>query len=184
MTDAWEQKMIADNLEINFTYEGNCKIALTLKNKPTLKQLEDLKNHVDNGKLLDVAIKKYRKKRSLDANAYMWIILQKISEKVNSSKEEIYREIIKRVGRFEITPIKNEAVDRWIKDWNDKGIAWHSEPLRSKLDGYTTTINYYGTSTYNTKEMSIVINEVVFEAKELGIETMAPQELELLLNYK
>lgn len=173
--------MIVKDLEINFTYEGDCKIALTLKGKPNMEQLEGFKTHINNNKLLDVTIKRYRKKRSLDANAYMWVLLQKMAEKLNSAKEEIYLTIIRRVGQFEIIPIKDDAVEHWIKTWNDRGLGWHSEEMRdSTLDGYTTTINYFGTSTYNTKEMSAVINEVVTEAKELGIETMTPNELKTL----
>ena len=36
---------------------------------------------------------------------------------------------------------------------------------------------YYGSSQYNTKQMSRLIDMVVEGAKELGIETLTPEEL-------
>ena len=174
--------MIATDIEINYTYEGKCKLILTLQKKPNMDDLQDLKAHANNNKLLDISIKKHRKKRSLDANAYMWVLLQKIAEKISSTKEEIYLNIIRQVGQFEMVPVADDKVEYWINAWNSRGLGWHSERLRgSKFDGYTTTINYYGSSVYNTEEMSIVINSVVDEAKELGIETITPDEINLLL---
>lgn len=174
--------MIATNFELNFDFDGNAKLIINLRDKPNMEQIKELKAHVENDKLLDVTIKKYRKKHSLDANAYMWALLQKMAEKLNSTKEEIYLNVVRQVGQFEMLPVVEEKVDYWINAWNSRGLGWYSEVLRdSKFDGYTTTINYYGTSVYNTEEMSIVINYIVDEAKELGIETMTPDEINLLL---
>lgn len=174
--------MIVTNFELNFDIDGNAKLIINLKDKPNLEQIKELKNHTENDKLLDVTIKKYREKRSLNANAYLWVLCQKIAEKLRTTKEEIYLKIVREVGQFEIVPIKAERAEYWIECWKSKGLGWHSEKLgSSKLDGYINTINYYGTSTYNTEEMSIVINYVVEEAKELGIETMTPDEINLLL---
>lgn len=174
--------MIVTDIDLNFTYEGKCKLILTLKNKPNMDEIDTFKAHTNNKGTLDAVIKKHRKKRSLDANAYMWVLLQKIAEKINSTKEEVYLNIIRQVGQFEMLPVADDKVEYWINAWNSRGLGWHSERLRgSKFDGYTTTINYYGSSVYNTEEMSIVINSVVDEAKELGIETMTPDEINLLL---
>ena len=51
----------------------------------------------------------------------------------------------------------------------------------SKLEGYTNTINYFGSSVYNTKEMSLLLEEIVTQAKELGIDTMTENEKKALL---
>ena len=62
-----------------------------------------------------------------------------------------------------------------------KGLGWQSEIMRdSKLDGYITTINYYGSSVYDTREMSLLLDEIVTQAKELGINTMTPNEVKQL----
>ena len=146
----------------------------------TPKQLMDWLYEQDKDKKF--ILKEYKEKRSLDANAYCWVLLQKISDKLGSSKEEIYRRIIKQKGTFEILPIKNEAIDTFTNAWQEHGIGWITETMKSKLDGYTNVIAYYGSSTYDTKQMAYFIDYIVEEAKELGIETMTPNELESLKN--
>lgn len=126
-------------------------------------------------------IKEHKKKRSLDANSYCWVLCKKIADELRITKEEVYRKAINEVGKFEIIPIKNEAIDTFINAWKSKGIGWICEVHnKSKIDGYTNLIIYYGSSIYNTKEMSILIDNIVQEAKQLGIETMTPSELEEL----
>ena len=107
---------------------------------------------------------------------------QKIAEKIGNTKEYVYKKVIREVGQFEIVPIRNDAVERWIEAWESKGLGWQSEIMRdSKLDGYTTTINYYGSSTYDTKEMHLLLEEIVGQAKELGIDTISDSEKEKLM---
>lgn len=124
-------------------------------------------------------IKEHKKKRSLDANSYCWVLCKKIADELRITKEEVYRKAINEVGKFEIIPIKNEAVDTFINAWKSKGIGWICEVFnKSKIDGYTNLIIYYGSSIYDTKEMSILIDNIVQEAKQLGIETLTPDEIE------
>ncbi len=157
-------------------------VLLTSKSNQTIQKIADLKEVTSKGKLLDVEIKQHRKKRSLDANGYCWILADEIAKKIGNTKEFVYREAIKQVGDFEILPIKNEVVDKWIRNWESKGLGWQSEVLdKSKLEGYTNTINYFGSSTYDTKQMSVLLEEIVFQAKELGIETITPREKEELI---
>lgn len=126
-------------------------------------------------------IREYKKKRSLDANAYAWVLCKKIADKLSITKEEVYKKNIKEVGKFEIIPIRNEAVSTFIRAWNKKGIGWLCEILdKSKIENYTNIIAYYGTSEYNTKEMSIFIEGLVYEAQQLGIQTKSPKEIEEL----
>ena len=126
-------------------------------------------------------IKEHKRKRSLDANSYCWVLCKKIADVLRITKEEVYRKAINEVGKFEILPIKDEAVRTFINAWSSKGIGWICEVLnKSKLDGYTNVIAYYGSSIYDTKEMSILIDNIVQEAKQLDIETMTPDEIENL----
>lgn len=125
-------------------------------------------------------LKEYKEKRSLDANGYMWLLIQKLSEKLNITKEEIYQDAIRNIGVYEVIPIKNEAVERFIEAWKHNGLGWICETTKSKLDGFTNIIAYYGSSTYNTKEMSRLVDLIVQECKQLDIETMTPEELSIL----
>ena len=141
-------------------------------------------DEMKDGKVYEADLKEHRKKRSLDANSYAWVLLGKLANKVGLPKEEVYREFVKDVGdNYEILPIRNDAVDKWIANWQSKGIGWVCDILgESKLDGYTNVITYYGSSTYDSLQMSKLINLIVDECKQQGIETMTPAELALLMD--
>ena len=108
--------------------------------------------------------------------------MDKIAEKIKSTKEDVYRELIKRVGVFEVLPIKEIAVNKFIKRWQSKGLGWVCDNLGAckTLKGYVNIVAYYGTSTYDTKEMARFIDEVVNEAKSQGIQTETPEQIEEL----
>lgn len=152
------------------------KILLVLNERESLSSLEELKEDK-----LSIEMKKYRKNRSLDANAYMWVLISKLEEKINISKDIIYKDAIKNIGVYEVIPVKNEAVERFIEAWTKNGLGWVCETTKSKLEGYTNILAYYGSSTYNTAEMSRLIDFVVQECKQLNIETMSKTELDSLI---
>jgi hypothetical protein len=169
---------LANNIRLSYTEKGQAEITLSLTSKPII---DDLKAICDDKKLLTIEISKQKKKRSLDSNSYLWILSQKIAEVIHSTKELVYQKTIRDVGQFEIVPIKDEAVERWIEVWNSKGLGWFAEVMEeSKLKGYTKVISYYGSSVYSSSEMSVLLNEIVGQAKELKIETLPPSELEAL----
>lgn len=151
--------------------------------KVNLRDATAFCDEMKDGKVYEADLKEHRKKRSLDANAYAWTLLGKLANKVGLPKEEVYREIIKDVGgNYEVLPIRNDAVDKWISNWSSKGIGWVCDILgESKLDGYTNVITYYGSSTYDSLQMSRLINLIQDECKQHGIDTMLPQELSLLM---
>lgn len=173
-------KSITNNIRLLFSENGIPEITLTLQTNKYQIQTEyaELKEFLTKGKTLDVEITQHKKKRSLDANSYCFVICQKIAEKIHSTKELIYQKAIKEVGQFEIVPIKAEAVERWISVWNSKGLGWFSEVMEdSKLPGYKKVISYYGSSVYSVSEMSVLIDNIVESAKEMGIETLTPDEI-------
>lgn len=135
---------------------------------------------------LDITIEKHREKRSKDANSYCWKLIQEIADRLGSTKEEIYREAIRDKGSFEIIPIKDKAVDKFINAWKKNGVGWIAEVFSdSKLEGFTNVIVYYGSSTYDKKQMSYFLDYIVQEAKSLGIKTMDEIEVEkMMTNYE
>ena len=138
-----------------------------------------MQESVRNGKKLAVEIKPERQRRSIDSNAYLWILCQKIAEVIGSTKDLVYRKLITDVGQFEVVPIRNDAVESFTRKWNGRGLGWHSEvESESKLNGYSRVICYFGSSVYDTKEMATLIDEAVSQARELGIETLPPDEIE------
>lgn len=152
------------------------KILLVLNERECLSSLEELKEDK-----LSIEIKKHKNRRSLDANAYMWVLISKIEEKMNISKDVIYKDAIRNIGVYEVIPVKNEAVDRFIEAWTKNGLGWVCETTKSKLEGYTNVLAYYGSSTYDTAEMSRLIDSIVQECKQLDIEVMPKAELDSLI---
>lgn len=134
------------------------------------------------GKDISVEVKLYRQKRSLDANAYCWVLIDQIANKMRITKEEVYREAIRSIGGVsETVCVQDRAVDRLRQGWQQNGIGWQTDTMPSKIPGCTNVILYYGSSTYDTRQMSALIDHVVQDAKALGIETMPPGELAALI---
>lgn len=166
---------IITDLNIDFdTLKPKITVLLDTKNKEVI---EELKN---DGKL-NIELKKYRRKRSLDSNAYAWVLLGELQKVLNISKEEIYKDLIKNIGSYEVLPIKNEAVEKFRQAWSKNGLGWVTETTKSKLEGFTNVIAYYGSSTYNTKEMTRLIDLIVEECKQFKIETKPQTEIDSLL---
>ena len=154
------------------------EIVLTVgKDDAMITEVYNIKRLITDEKVIEATIKQHRKRRSLDANAYCWVLLDKIGKQLGVTKEIVYREIVRDMGVFEVTPMKNESVDRWVDAWQGKGLGWQAISMGdSKLDGYTNIANYFGSSVYDTKEMSILLEEIIFQAKELEINTITPKE--------
>lgn len=130
---------------------------------------------------LEVTIKKYRKKRSKNANDYLWVLCEEIAKNQGITKEEVYRKQIREVGVYEPLPVREDAIERFDAAWRQKGIGWFTEVVDDSFPGYKKIFAYYGTSVYNTEEMSRVINAAVEDARALGIDLISPEEMSLLM---
>ena len=140
-----------------------------------LRAIDDL----DLSKDYDVKIAKKKIKRSLDANAYLWVLIGKLGEKLHRSDKEIYREYIKDNGVFQIVPIREDAIPRWKQIWEGKGMGWVCDDIGAcrNIPGYHNMKCFFGSSTYNTAEMARLIDAVVDDCKDQGIETLTPDEI-------
>ena len=143
--------------------------------KNCLETIESLKDSK-----LSIEIKKYRKKRSLDANAYCWVLCDKIAKTIGTTKEEIYKDAISNVGTFEPMIVEERAYENFKRIWEKQGLGFLIQEVNRK-DKCVKVHCYYGSSSYNTKEMSILIDYIVQEAKQVGVETMLDKELKSLL---
>ena len=146
--------------------------------------LEYVSSLADDGNF-ELSIDKVKAKRSNDANRYFWELVGQLSEKINVSPEDIYRTYIKDIGgNYEVVPIRDDAVDTWLQAWRSKGIGWQCEIIgESKLRGYTNVICYYGSSTYNSKQFSRLVNLCVDDCKANGIEVMTENEIALMMQH-
>lgn len=120
-------------------------------------------------------IKKYHAKRTLNSNSYCWALIGKIADELRTSKEEVYLEMLERYGQSLLIPVipgnKPDGFFKYYKFFQESTING------KKAEWYKV---FKGSSQYNTKEMSILIDGIVSEARDLGIETIPPEEIEML----
>ena len=168
-------------------FTGNIiDISINYKTKQTQVVFEtntkaDLFEEIKSVDILDIKAVKHREKRTLDANAYAWVLISKLSNKLNIPTLEIYKRIIRDMHTFEIVPIKENAVDKFCEVWSKNGIGWITEVTPSKLQGYKNIMCYYGSSTYDKKEMLQFTESIIEECKENKIETMTPEQIDNLM---
>lgn len=122
-------------------------------------------------------ITKTKKKRSLNANAYAWQLITMIGNVLRMSKEEVYLDMLKSYGQGGAISVEERFVDNFKRSYK-----YHESLGKSMLNGKTFEHFRFwvGSSEYNTQEMSVLIDGIVQEAKQLDIETLTPAELERL----
>ncbi len=153
--------------------------------KPVLedkgKAMSIVRKHKD--KLYNLTVKEHQKKRSLDANAYCWVLINKLADVMRIPPTEVYRQAIQDIsGNNEILPVKEEAVEQFKQAWSCHGLGWICRDMgRSKLQGYRNLMVYYGSSVYSVQQMNALIEHLVQDCKALDIDVMTERERSLLL---
>lgn len=155
-------------------------LSFSRKQRLTLELDGDFREEYDklHEKPVEIVIKRYREKRSLDANAYLWALITKIANVLRESKEEIYFDMLRRYGQGGAVSVE----EKYAEDFK-RSYKYNDFLGSSVLNGKTFQHFRFwvGSSEYNSEEMSILIDGVIYEAKNLGIETMTPEELQSLL---
>lgn len=156
------------------------KISLLLDTKE-LDIVEQLKKE----NKLNIEMKKWYKKRSLDANAYCWVLCDSIAKELckdetTITKDEIYKDAILQIGTFEPFIVQEKTFENFKRIWEKQGLGFIVQEV-SKKDKCIKVNCYYGSSTYDSKEMSLLIELLVDLAKSLDIETKSKQEIDSLL---
>ena len=148
-------------------------------NKPTVSfevnergDFELMVDELRDKEKLSIEVKEYRAKRSLNANAYAWLLIGKIADILRAGKDEVYFRLLKRYGQSElISVLSHVPISHYLKYFEEAG--------ESTLNGkkFTHYRVFKGSSEFDTREMSVFIDGVVSEAKELGIQTETPDEI-------
>ena len=130
-------------------------------------------------------LKEFKEKRSLNANAYCWVLCDKIAKELSkegtvTTKEIVYKDAITQIGSFEPMIIEEKAFENFERIWSKQGLGFIVQEV-SRKDKCIRVNCYYGSSTYNTKEMSLLINLLVELAESLNIETKSENEINSLL---
>ena len=123
---------------------------------------------------LDISFSRHRNRRSIDANAFLWACLGEIARAISSDTWSIYLYMLERYGKFTHILVKPEAVEQVRKVWRETKIV-------GEKDGMIQMLCFFGSSTYNTKEFSQLLDGVVSEMKEMHLETPPDEEMKRLL---
>lgn len=177
--------MIFETKQVNM-FMGALQIAFPA-NANKEAELNKLLNKVKDGATLKVEIKEKKPIRSLNANNYCWVLCQEIAEELSKdgvvmTREEVYQAAIKKYSKPKFVPVPNEDVQDWIQLWESRGTGWQAVDIgESKLNGYSKLMLFIGSSTYDTTQMSRLLNGIVEDAKDLGIDVMSEADKALLL---
>lgn len=129
-------------------------------------------------------LEEYKQKRSLNANSYCWVLCDKIAKELSKesivTKEEVYKDAILQIGTFEPMITQEKTFDTFKRIWERQGLGFLVQEV-SKKDKCVKVHCYYGSSTYNTKEMNLLIKILVELAKSLNIETLPENQIKSLL---
>lgn len=129
-------------------------------------------------RLYDCELRERREKRSLDANAYYWKLCGELAKVSGEAPKTIYRRHIRDLGNYETLCVQEKALEGFSRRWVSGHLGRLVETRASKLPGCVTVLAYYGSSDFDRREMSQLIDNCVQDCKALGIETLTPEELE------
>jgi hypothetical protein len=155
---------------VSFSYiNGKPQVTFELnERKPALDMVDCLRSYDK----LAIKIDRYKEKRSLNANNYAWKLITEIGNATRQSKEDVYFLMLKRYGQSEmVSVVASVPVQHYFKHYEEAG----ESTLKGKLFKHYRV--YKGSSEFDTKEMSIFIDGIVSEAKELGIQTDTPDQI-------
>lgn len=136
--------------------------------------------NIDPEKDYTVKIEPVKRKRSLNSNAYAWVLMTEIANVLRTDKDEIYVEMLKRYGQIAEDKAGNKIIFSVRSDIDATSFYKYLERIGTGTVNGTEFTHYRalkGSSEFDTKEMSIFIDGIVSEAKNLGIETMTPDEI-------
>lgn len=163
------------NADMRIKLDGDVELLLTVNAD---------KNHIGelirkaNEKPYTVEIAPLKKKRSLDANSALWQMLTKMAEVLHTTKDELYLEMLARYGVFTHIVVKPNVVERVKDEW--RTVRELGEVTINGKTGIQLQC-FFGSSTYDSKEFSVLLDGVISEAKELGIETLSQSEADRMI---
>lgn len=176
------------NLSTNPDKSQNITITVTSDCRDLYDELKDSE--------VNIEIKKTSKRRSLEANAYLWYLCGEIAKATSkfstNGKDDIYREAIKAKGEWAEVIVPEKGLDYFINNWSERGTGWFAEVIDDEIDDFDSIMGdspdrkkkvhvYFGSSVYSSLSMSHVIDYVVNIASDLGIPTLTENEYEKMM---
>ena len=138
-------------------------------------------------KPVTITVKRRSRHRSLNANSYAWVLMDKIAQALTVKRArpysavDVYREAILGIpGVSEVFTVRQDAAARFRAGWERNGIGWQTREMPSRVPGHVDIVLYYGSSSYDARQMGALLDYLIAEAKELQVETATPEERDRL----
>ena len=149
---------------------GQFQITFTVNESAAIHEVND----IQSCEKLSIKVVKHRDRRSLDANALLWLCLGRIAEALRTDKWEVYLQMLKRYGKYTYICVKPNVVDAVKSQWREC-----EEIGRVDINGKEAVqmLCYFGSSTLNTKEFSVLLDGVISEMSEMGLEVPASEDM-------
>lgn len=166
----WQAKIS----DVGFDYQTNdLKVTFNFN-----RDKSDVINHIndlDKDAVLSVDFKKYRKSRSRDANAMLWACIGDMATALGDDKWNVYMRLLRRYGKFTYITVIADAVEKMKLIWREsEEIARHVEDGIEHVD----MLCYFGSSTYDTKEFSVLLEGTISEMRDMGLKVPATKDIE------
>lgn len=160
--------------DISLDWKTNqLNLALSINEKNAISEIDKLKDDK-----LSIKIVKYRKKRSLDANGLLWYCLGQIAASLQADKWDVYLQMLKRYGKYTYICVKPNMVDSVRSQWRETEVVGDVNINGSEA---VQMLCHFGSSTYNTKEFSVLLDGVISEMHEMGLEVPPSTEMKRAL---
>ena len=154
---------------------GLWNITFTVNETSVINEVEKIK---DSEKLSIKAVQ-FRKKRSLDANGLLWHMIGKIAAALCADKWDVYLRMLKRYGKYTYICVKPNVVEAVKAQWRESEVIGE---VNINGQAAVQMLCYFGSSTYDTKEFSVLLDGVISEMEEMGLEVPTSQEMQRALD--
>ena len=155
------------------------KILIELETDGRLEDIEKLQ-----GKDLDITLKAHREKRSLDANAFLWSCLGKMGGVLNEPTYDMYLYSLEKYGKFIFVQVIENAYEDLKRMWRHTKIIDDFiglNPITGEKEKYLEVLCFFGSSTYNSKEFSRLLEGVISDMEQMGLERPTDEHLKAII---
>ena len=166
-----EVKTISQDFET-----GKFNVLLTINEGAAV--VNGLSNYLMNGNKLKISAKKYRENRSNNANKLLWHCLGEIAAALRTDKWKVYLLMLKRYGKFTYICVKPNMVDAMKAQWRECEVIGEVDINGQKA---VQMLCYFSSSTYDTKEFSVLLDGVISEMAEMGLQVPTSQDMQRAL---
>lgn len=175
-------EIIGKIVDIVPTLERTVRVTIETDGLDAAEGLEGLATPAPGGTAppkLRVRIARARKGRSLDANAYFWACVQILASATRQSKDDVYIQLLRRYGVYTPLVVREDALDRLRSVWREIEVLGDTTTETGAVG--KSVLAYYGSSTYDSREMSRLIEGTVSEIQEMGLTAPPTRDMEELL---